>query len=116
MMHWQKKENGGFCSFVPRAIAHKPPPLARFRRVVAILVAISMPGRLPRPVSRPTPAGRRPSLARSRGRGRGAGLGPSVVAVAVAVSVAVSVSLIRARGVAGLMTSRARAIARHARH
>ena len=31
----RKKENGGFCSFVPRAITHKPPPLARFRRAVA---------------------------------------------------------------------------------
>ena len=31
----EKTGNGGFCSFVPRAITHKPPPLARFRRAVA---------------------------------------------------------------------------------
>ena len=31
----KRGENGGFCSFVPRAITRKPPPLARFRRAVA---------------------------------------------------------------------------------
>ena len=30
----EKTENGSFCSFVPRAITRKPPPLARFRRAV----------------------------------------------------------------------------------
>ena len=31
----RKNINGGFCSFIPRAITHNPPPLARFRRAMA---------------------------------------------------------------------------------
>ena len=43
-------------------------------------MAIQMPGRRPWPASSPTPAGRRPSLARSCGRGRrGVAVGPSAV-------------------------------------